>query len=56
MTQTRRKLLENFDDEVREKLRIRANDSPTARSFKPVCCCKGGDEMPGCLQIFRRSK
>lgn len=27
MTQTRRKLLENFDDEVREKLKIRANDS-----------------------------
>jgi hypothetical protein len=27
MTQTRRKLLENFDDEVREKLRIRENDS-----------------------------
>lgn len=27
MTQTRRKLLENFDDEVRDKLRIRAKDS-----------------------------
>jgi adenine-specific DNA-methyltransferase len=27
MTQTRRKLLENFDDEVREKLKIRATDS-----------------------------
>ena len=27
MTQTRRKLLENFDDEVREKLKIRAKDS-----------------------------
>jgi ERCC4-related helicase len=27
MTQTRRKLLENFDDEVREKLKIRASDS-----------------------------
>ncbi len=27
MTQTRRKLLENFDDEVREKLKVRANDS-----------------------------
>jgi len=27
MTQTRRKLLENFDDEVREKLRIRASDA-----------------------------
>ncbi|MEP0753254.1 DEAD/DEAH box helicase [Trichocoleus sp. Lan] len=30
MTQTRRKLLENFDDEVREKLRIRAKDSQEA--------------------------
>lgn len=27
MTQTRRKLLENFDDEVREKLKVRASDS-----------------------------
>ena len=27
MTKTRRKLLENFDDEVREKLKIRASDS-----------------------------
>ena len=27
MTQTRRKLLENFDDEVREKLRVRATDT-----------------------------
>ena len=27
MTQTRRKLLENFDDEVREKLRVRDEDS-----------------------------
>ncbi len=27
MTQTRRKLLENFDDEVREKLKLRASDS-----------------------------
>lgn len=27
MTQTRRKLLENFDDEVREKLKMRASDS-----------------------------
>ena len=27
MTQTRRKLLENFDDEVREKLKVRATDS-----------------------------
>ena len=30
MTQTRRKLLENFDDEVREKLRMRAKDSQEA--------------------------
>ena len=27
MTQTRQKLLENFDDEVREKLKVRADDS-----------------------------
>lgn len=27
MTQTRRKLLENFDDEVREKLKVRASES-----------------------------
>ena len=27
MTQTRRKLLENFDDEVREKLKVRATDA-----------------------------
>jgi len=27
MTQTRRKVLENFDDEVREKLKVRASDS-----------------------------
>ena len=30
MTQTRRKLLENFDDEVREKLKIRDQDSRAA--------------------------
>lgn len=30
MTQTRRKLLENFDDEVREKLKIRDQDSKEA--------------------------
>jgi len=27
MAQTRRKLLENFDDEVREKLKVRADAS-----------------------------
>ena len=27
MTQTRRKLLENFDDEVREKLKVRDQES-----------------------------
>ncbi len=27
MTQTRRKLLENFDDEVREKLKVQADNS-----------------------------
>jgi adenine-specific DNA-methyltransferase len=30
MTQTRRKLLENFDDEVREKLKVRDEDSKAA--------------------------
>ena len=32
MTQTRRKLLENFDDEVREKLKLRATASSASRT------------------------
>jgi len=39
MNNTRQKLLENFDDEVREKLKIRDEASKAYLTVSSVCLC-----------------
>lgn len=53
MTQTRRKLLENFDDEVREKLRVRGNDAEASLNrFERFLMHLTAHELRGHAEFF----
>ena len=52
MSQTRRKLLENFDDEVREKLKIRDEDSKALLDrFEHLLMRVTRHELNGCAEF-----
>jgi ERCC4-related helicase len=56
MTQTRRKLLENFDDEVREKLRVQDESSKAVLNrFEQLLMRLTRHELDGCAEFLNDS-